>query len=213
MALDGRRAASTGGHRLSSLRRRRCRRIDRTQDFARGSEPRHRLHGHRRRRLSANHGLRCRRQFQLRPAAHLRGRRQPGPCLGRRSLARDEDGIRFGLYMLCHTSSGSGESPKMSDSSGKIDVRGMPVRPGKKILRPMDHKSNYQVDATFGTETLQRVLGRREEYRRALQRARTRRLRDRPVRHAQVALHRSQDVREQLRERLLPRPAATTWVS
>lgn len=73
-------------------------------------------------------------------------------------LARDGDGIRFGLYMLCHTSTGSGGNPKMSDSSGKIDVRGMPVRPGKKILRPLDHKSNYRVDATFGTETLQRAL-------------------------------------------------------
>ncbi len=73
-------------------------------------------------------------------------------------LARDGDGIRFGLYMLCHTATGSGESPKMSDSSGKIDVRKMPVRPGKKILRPVDHKSNFQVDATFGTETLQLAL-------------------------------------------------------
>ena len=73
-------------------------------------------------------------------------------------LARDNDGIKFGLYMLCHTSTGSGDGRKMSDSSRKIDVRGMPVRPGKKILRPRDHKSNFLVDAAFGTETLQRAL-------------------------------------------------------
>ncbi len=73
-------------------------------------------------------------------------------------LARDDDGIHFGLYMLCHASSGSGEGPTMSDSSRKIAVRGMPIRPGKKILRPKDHQSNHLVDASFGTETLQRVL-------------------------------------------------------
>jgi hypothetical protein len=73
-------------------------------------------------------------------------------------LARDDDGIRFDLYMLCHTASGADDGPTMSDSSRKIPVRGMPIRPGKKILRPKDHRSNHLVDATFGTETLQRVL-------------------------------------------------------
>ena len=73
-------------------------------------------------------------------------------------LARDDKGICYGLYMLCHTSSGPGDGPKMSDSSGKIAVRGMPIRSGKKILRPMDHPSNHLIDATYGTETLQRVL-------------------------------------------------------
>ncbi len=73
-------------------------------------------------------------------------------------LARDDAGIRFGLYMLCHSSTNSGENPKMSDSSGKIVAGGMPVRRGKKIMRPTDHQSNYLVDAAFGTETLQRVL-------------------------------------------------------
>lgn len=73
-------------------------------------------------------------------------------------LARDKEGIRYDLYMLCHTATGSGEGPKMSESSRKIEVRGMPFRPGKKILRAMDHKSNYLIDATFGTETVQRVL-------------------------------------------------------
>ena len=73
-------------------------------------------------------------------------------------LAQDDDGIKFDLYMLCHTASGAGDSPKMSDSSGKIAVRGMPIRRGKKILRPMDHKSNHGIDATLGTETLQRAL-------------------------------------------------------
>ena len=73
-------------------------------------------------------------------------------------LTRDDDGIRFGLYMLCHTTTDSGTGPKMSDSSRKLDIRGVPVRSGKKIQRPLDHKSNFKIDATFGTETLQRVL-------------------------------------------------------
>ncbi len=73
-------------------------------------------------------------------------------------LARDDEGIRFGLYMLCHTATGSGEGPKMSDSSGKIPIKGMPIRAGKKILRPVDHKANYQVDASYGIETVQRAL-------------------------------------------------------
>ena len=60
--------------------------------------------------------------------------------------------------MLCHTATGAGEGPKMSDSSSKIEVRRMPFREGKKILRATDHRSNYLVDATFGTETVQRVL-------------------------------------------------------
>jgi exo-rhamnogalacturonan lyase-like protein len=73
-------------------------------------------------------------------------------------LARDDDGIKFDLYMLCHTASGSEDRPTMSDSSRKIAIRGMPFRAGKKILRPKDHQSNHLVDATFGTETLQRVM-------------------------------------------------------
>ncbi|MHB8900945.1 MAG: hypothetical protein ACYC6Y_19530, partial [Thermoguttaceae bacterium] len=73
-------------------------------------------------------------------------------------LARDDKGLRFGLYMLCHTATGAGENPRMSDSSGKIAVVGMPVRSGRKILRPSDHPSSYLVDAAYGTEILQRAL-------------------------------------------------------
>lgn len=73
-------------------------------------------------------------------------------------LSRDGEGIRYDLYMLCHAATGAGDGPKMSDSSSKIEVRRMPFREGKKILRAKDHQSNYLIDATFGTETVQRVL-------------------------------------------------------
>ena len=122
LAMDDGRTGPAGRHRLPSLRRRRCRRIDRAQDLTGRSERRDRLHGH-----VAGGAPRI-------TAYDADGSTASGPpltcvvdgnqvlALGDIDLARDDDGIRFGLYMLCHSSTNSGESPKMSDSSGKIVV-------------------------------------------------------------------------------------------
>ena len=75
-------------------------------------------------------------------------------------LGRDARGVRYALYVLCHTTtSQSDPSPRMSDSTGKKIIEGVPVVERKKILRPRDYAENHRVDATFGMDVLRPVLG------------------------------------------------------
>ncbi|MFV1965895.1 MAG: hypothetical protein ACC628_10760 [Pirellulaceae bacterium] len=73
-------------------------------------------------------------------------------------LSRDEQGTRFALYVLCHTVTGSGQSPSMSDSSPKQLVADMPIVDRQKILRPRDHKTHHLVQATFGYDLIRKTL-------------------------------------------------------
>ncbi len=76
-------------------------------------------------------------------------------------LGRDADGVRYDLYVLCHTVTNSGRSPRMSDSSAKVPVAGVPLSPRKKRMRPQDYGDNHQVAATFGIDLLQKTLAER----------------------------------------------------
>lgn len=74
-------------------------------------------------------------------------------------LEHDEQGVRYALYVLCHTTTTkSGESPRMSDSSGKRVISGIPVSDRKKLMRPRDYRENFNVQATFGLDLLRDVL-------------------------------------------------------
>ncbi|MFH1924692.1 MAG: hypothetical protein ABIP48_32980, partial [Planctomycetota bacterium] len=74
------------------------------------------------------------------------------------NLGRSDEGVRYSLYVLCHTITQSGESPRMSDSSGKRLIEGVPLSSRKKVMRPGDHADNFRVAATFGNDLLQAVL-------------------------------------------------------
>ena len=74
------------------------------------------------------------------------------------NIGRDAQGVRYALYVLCHTTTHTGHSPRMSDTAGKKLITGIPVSSRKKIQRPCDHTENFAVDATFGLETLRGVL-------------------------------------------------------
>jgi len=74
-------------------------------------------------------------------------------------LGRDAGSVRYCLYVLCHTTTAaSGENPRMSDSTGKKLIEGVPVSDRKKIMRPADYAGNFGVHATFGLDLLHAVL-------------------------------------------------------
>jgi len=74
-------------------------------------------------------------------------------------LGRDEQGIRYALYVLCHTvTTTPGESPRMSDASGKRVISGIPISDRKKVMRPRDYRENFNVQATFGLDLLREIL-------------------------------------------------------
>ena len=73
-------------------------------------------------------------------------------------VTRDAKGIRCALYVLCHTTTQAGQQTRMSDSTGKHPIAGIPLTGRKKILRPADHMANFAVDATFGLDILRRIL-------------------------------------------------------
>ena len=74
------------------------------------------------------------------------------------NLGRSPEGVRYALYVLCHTTTDSKENPRMSDSSGKRPIDGVAVSNRKKIMRPGDYTDNFRVAATFGNDLLQSVL-------------------------------------------------------
>ena len=73
-------------------------------------------------------------------------------------LARDEHGVRYALYVLCHTVATAGNRPAMSDSCGKRVIAGVPISKRPKILRPRDYQRHHRVQATFGLDVLRGVL-------------------------------------------------------
>jgi hypothetical protein len=73
-------------------------------------------------------------------------------------LRRDLDGIRYDLYVLCHTTSQSDGSPSMSDSSRKRPIAKLAVSERSKIMRPVDYQENYGVRATFGIAAVTSAL-------------------------------------------------------
>jgi len=73
-------------------------------------------------------------------------------------LGRDDRGVRYALYVLCHTTTEGKEAARMSDSTAKRQIADVPLSTRKKILRPGDYRENHQVDATFGHGLLQAVL-------------------------------------------------------
>jgi len=74
------------------------------------------------------------------------------------NLGRSETGVRYALYVLCHTTTQAGQSPRMSDSTGKRLIEGVPASDRKKIMRPGDYADNFRVQATFGLDVLRAVL-------------------------------------------------------
>ncbi len=77
-------------------------------------------------------------------------------------LGRDEQGVRYALYVLCHTTTERGERVRMSDSSRKQLIEQVPISDRKKIMRPRDHRENYRVQSTFGLDVLRNVLLRED---------------------------------------------------
>ncbi|NLF74020.1 MAG: hypothetical protein GX575_33870 [Candidatus Anammoximicrobium sp.] len=74
-------------------------------------------------------------------------------------LSRDGDGVRYGLYVLCHTTTtGDKPSPRMSDSGGKATVAKIPLSDRPKLVRPVDYLENHGVSATFGEDLLHATL-------------------------------------------------------
>ena len=73
-------------------------------------------------------------------------------------LGHDEKGVRYALYVLCHTVTGAGRPVAMSDSTGKALISGIPPSKRKKIVRPGDQEENLHVEATFGLDLLRAVL-------------------------------------------------------
>lgn len=73
-------------------------------------------------------------------------------------LARDDQGIRFGLYVLCHDVTQPGEQPKMDDSVPKKLVSGQPIVDREKIMRPEDRTENWRITATHGLDILRALL-------------------------------------------------------
>ena len=73
-------------------------------------------------------------------------------------LGRDAKGLRYGLYVLCHTTTKDGQRAAMSDSSRPTQVAGMVLSDRKKIIRPRDYAQSHRVDATFGLDLIRAVL-------------------------------------------------------
>ena len=74
------------------------------------------------------------------------------------NLSRDDQGIRYALYVLCHTRTDAGQRSSMSDSSAKTPIAGVPVSGRKKIMRPGDYPENFNVATTFGLDLIRAVL-------------------------------------------------------
>jgi len=74
-------------------------------------------------------------------------------------LKREPAGIRYDLYVLCHTITDSDTSPRMSDSTPKRPISKVPASKRPKIMRPSDHADNFRVQATFGMDILRQVEG------------------------------------------------------
>jgi len=75
------------------------------------------------------------------------------------SLDRDAEGVRCGLYVLCHTTTSVDKpSPRMSDSSAKVTVAKVPLSERPKLVRPVDYLENHGVSATFGEDLLHATL-------------------------------------------------------
>lgn len=73
-------------------------------------------------------------------------------------LVRGAQGLRLGLYVLCHTTTGTGQSPAMSDSTREELVSGIAITGRAKIIRPRDSQENFAVDATFGLDIIRPAL-------------------------------------------------------
>ncbi len=73
-------------------------------------------------------------------------------------LGRDAKGLRYALYVLCHTTTKDGQRAAMSDSSRRTQVAGIVLSGRKKILRPRDYARSHRVDATFGLDIIRGVL-------------------------------------------------------
>lgn len=72
-------------------------------------------------------------------------------------LARDERGARFAMYVLCHATTQPGSNSQVSYASKKRVIENVPMSDREKILRPLDHTTNYRVHATFGNHLLQQI--------------------------------------------------------
>ncbi|MGC9318832.1 MAG: hypothetical protein ACP5KN_12445 [Armatimonadota bacterium] len=98
------------------------------------------------------------------------GERSPGPLVsiateGNRllvsadcELGRDDNGVRFRMWVLCHTTTEAGEQPAMSDSTSHFLVEGIPVNDREKIVRPRDYTESHNVTGTFGLDIIRPVL-------------------------------------------------------
>ena len=74
-------------------------------------------------------------------------------------LGRDEDGVRFRMSVLVHSTVAPDEDrPRMSQSTGNFMVEGIPLTDREKILRPADLTENTHVTATFGPDIVRPVL-------------------------------------------------------
>ncbi len=73
-------------------------------------------------------------------------------------LGRDDEGVNYRMYVLCHTTTGGEGRPAMSDSTSHFLVEGIPVNDRDKIMRPRDYTESFNVAGTFGLDIIREVL-------------------------------------------------------
>ncbi len=73
-------------------------------------------------------------------------------------LGRDDQGVRSALYVLCHDRTEPDKGIRMSDSTGKNAVAGVPLSKRKKVMRLCDHAENFGISAAFGLDMLCGVI-------------------------------------------------------
>jgi len=72
------------------------------------------------------------------------------------SLRQGAGGLDHNLYLLCHTA--NSPSPPMSDTTAEVNVTGIAVRPGAKIVRLTDRTESWNVSASFELDVVRAVL-------------------------------------------------------
>ncbi len=74
-------------------------------------------------------------------------------------LGRDEDGARFEMWVLSHTTTSDDQpTPPMSDNTGRFTVEGIALNDREKIVRPGDLTESTDVTGTFGLDIIRPTL-------------------------------------------------------
>ncbi|MGI5820126.1 MAG: hypothetical protein ACOX9R_18730 [Armatimonadota bacterium] len=74
-------------------------------------------------------------------------------------LGRDEDGVRFTTWALCHSAvTDEHPQPLMTDSTGRFIVEAVALNDREKIMRPGDVTESQNVVGTFGLDVIRPTL-------------------------------------------------------